>query len=77
VLHVDHIKPRSKYPELSLTFSNLQILCEDCNFGKSNIDQTDWRPEEGVEEVIILKEELECDNEQEEHDWKLLETSQL
>jgi len=42
-LHVDHIKPRSKYPELMLVESNLQILCEDCNLGKSNIDETDWR----------------------------------
>jgi 5-methylcytosine-specific restriction endonuclease McrA len=42
-LHVDHIKPRSKFPELALSLSNLQVLCEDCNFGKGAIDQTDWR----------------------------------
>lgn len=42
-LHVDHIKPRSKYPELQLTFTNLQILCEFCNKGKSNIYETDFR----------------------------------
>ena len=42
-LHVDHIKPRSKFPELALQISNLQVLCADCNYGKSNIDQTDWR----------------------------------
>lgn len=42
-LHVDHIKPRSKFPELELEFSNLQVLCEACNVGKSNQDQTDWR----------------------------------
>jgi len=36
-LHVDHIKPRSLYPELSLDPSNLQILCADCNMAKSNI----------------------------------------
>lgn len=41
---VDHIKPRSKYPELALTFDNLQILCNLCNKGKSNTDETDWRP---------------------------------
>lgn len=46
VLHVDHIKPRSKFPELSLTFDNLQILCEDCNLGKSNKYDTDWRPDD-------------------------------
>lgn len=44
VLHVDHIKPRSKHPELSLCFDNLQILCEDCNLGKGNTDDTDYRP---------------------------------
>lgn len=43
VMHVDHIKPRSKFPELELELSNLQILCEACNLGKSNVDETDWR----------------------------------
>lgn len=43
VLHVDHIKPKSLYPELALTLSNLQVLCEDCNMGKGNRDETDWR----------------------------------
>ncbi len=43
VIHVDHIKPRSKYPELELEESNLQLLCEDCNLGKSNRDSIDWR----------------------------------
>ena len=43
-LHVDHIKPRSIFPELELNVANLQVLCEDCNIGKSNTDQTDWRP---------------------------------
>lgn len=43
-VHVDHIKPRSKFPELALDLSNLQILCADCNIGKSNKDSTDWRP---------------------------------
>lgn len=42
-LHCDHIKPRSKYPELELEISNIQVLCEPCNLGKSNLDETDWR----------------------------------
>lgn len=42
-LHVDHIKPKSKYPELKYEVSNLQVLCCDCNMGKSNKDETDWR----------------------------------
>lgn len=34
-LHVDHIKPRSLFPELALSPANLQVLCSDCNIGKS------------------------------------------
>jgi len=43
VLHVDHVKPRSLYPELELELDNLQILCKDCNLGKSNKDEIDYR----------------------------------
>lgn len=46
VIHVDHIKPRSKFPHLSLDFNNLQLLCAACNLGKSNKYETDWRPHE-------------------------------
>lgn len=42
-LHVDHIKPKRKYPELAFEFSNLQVLCKACNFGKNEWDETDWR----------------------------------
>jgi 5-methylcytosine-specific restriction endonuclease McrA len=42
-LHVDHVKPKSTHPELSLDLNNLQILCEDCNIGKINQFDTDWR----------------------------------
>lgn len=42
-LHVDHIVPRSRNPVLQFNLDNLQILCEDCNMGKSNYDDTDWR----------------------------------
>lgn len=42
-IHVDHIRPKSKYPYLALTESNLQILCDDCNMGKGAMDETDWR----------------------------------
>lgn len=44
VLHVDHIKPLSKFPHLCLSFNNLQVLCADCNIGKSNISMEDFRP---------------------------------
>ena len=33
-LQVDHIMPRSKFPERSLDPENLQILCRKCNFRK-------------------------------------------
>lgn len=49
---VDHIKPVSIYPELALDYDNLQVLCNDCNMGKSNTDYTDYRP---------VKEYPECD----------------
>jgi 5-methylcytosine-specific restriction endonuclease McrA len=43
VINVDHIKPRKFFPELALSLSNLQVLCHECNHGKGNWDQTDWR----------------------------------
>lgn len=42
-LHVDHIVPRSKNKERELDKTNLQVLCEDCNLGKGNRDEIDWR----------------------------------
>lgn len=39
---VDHIKPRKFYPQLALDVKNLQVLCEDCNFGKGNGFPVDW-----------------------------------
>ena len=46
VVHVDHIIPVSRQPRKAFHFSNLQVLCEDCNLGKSNYYADDWRPEE-------------------------------
>ncbi len=46
VMNVDHIKPRKLFPDLALVLDNLQVLCHDCNHGKGNWDQTDFRPME-------------------------------
>ena len=43
-VNVDHIKPRSRFPELALDFSNLQVLCHACNKRKGNRHCTDYRP---------------------------------
>jgi len=53
-LHVDHIKPRSKFPELALAIANLQVLCKRCNLGKSNVDDTDWRWVTSVDEKRLV-----------------------
>jgi HNH endonuclease len=52
-IHVDHIKPLRKYWELRLDPDNLQILCEECNHGKGNQDETDYRPK--LTRVRILR----------------------
>jgi 5-methylcytosine-specific restriction endonuclease McrA len=50
---VSHIKPRKKYPELSLDINNLQPLCEDCHIGKQgNRDETDFRKKESQMRLI-------------------------
>jgi hypothetical protein len=40
---VDHIKPISLYWDLRLSEDNLQVLCDDCNKGKSNKFEDDFR----------------------------------
>lgn len=42
VMHVDHIKPRAKYPALIWEPTNLQTLCKPCNMAK-RINETDYR----------------------------------
>ena len=64
VLNVDHIKPRVRFPALALEISNLQVLCEACNHGKGNWDQSDWRrtqPAESTEApILITREDIRC-----------------
>jgi hypothetical protein len=42
IIEVDHIMPRSSFPEYALAEHNLQVLCAVCNSGKSNIYMDDW-----------------------------------
>ena len=42
---VDHILPRKKFPKLAMDINNLQVLCRNCNMGKSDDDYTDFRPD--------------------------------
>ena len=42
-LNADHIKPRKTHPWLVLKLSNIQIICGQCNRGKSNSEGRDWR----------------------------------
>jgi 5-methylcytosine-specific restriction endonuclease McrA len=57
-IQVDHIRPRSKYPALELVESNLQVLCRQCNHGKSNTDQTDFRYRPSAELTANIKKKL-------------------
>lgn len=45
IIEVDHIKPRSKHPDLCLNLSNLQTLCSKCNREKADKNQNDYRNE--------------------------------
>jgi 5-methylcytosine-specific restriction endonuclease McrA len=51
VLHVDHIKPLRFHQELALDLSNLQVLCEDCNQGKSWFNTKDYRTDEQKQDM--------------------------
>jgi len=46
VIYASHIKPRSRHPELSLTFDNLQLLCEACDTGRGSKYESDLRPDD-------------------------------
>lgn len=52
-IHVDHILPRSKFPELALFEGNLQILCKPCNEWKSNHRFNDFRPKKDVPQTVM------------------------
>lgn len=55
VLNVDHIKPLRTHPELALDITNLQVLCEACNQGKSWFNKKDYRTEDQRNKLIAIK----------------------
>jgi len=58
--HVDHIKPRSKYPLLELDISNMQVLCEQCNCslkGTNTVDYRNNRHRKLLERVVGVKKD--------------------
>lgn len=58
VINVDHIKPRRLFPELALDVNNLQVLCHECNHGKGNWSQTDWRDSGNVDIALLVLDKL-------------------
>ncbi len=59
-LEIDHIKPRKPSSGKTggkTTLDNLQVLCRRCNAGKSNKDDTDFRP--GAKQALRLQEVAE------------------
>lgn len=60
-MQVDHIQPLSKYPELALVEDNLQVLCKDCNMGKSNQYADDFRAKPSpAAPVLVLDDQREA-----------------
>lgn len=59
--HVDHYKPKSKFPEESNNYSNLYYSCSDCNILKGNY----WpSPVQWLMSHLIINP---CDYDYEEH----------
>jgi len=45
IMHTDHIIPRSLDISKELDIKNMQVLCENCNIEKSNLNCNDYRTE--------------------------------
>lgn len=52
-IHVDHVRPRHRFPQLELVESNLQVLCEPCNIGKGARYETDWRSDAAITQPCL------------------------
>lgn len=53
---VDHIMPKSKYPELTYEHSNLEVVCKKCNTSRSN--DTFYEMKERVKEIDNLLDDF-------------------
>lgn len=53
-MHIDHIKPKSRYPHLEYMIDNLQVLCPSCNKKKSSVGETDYRKSNHL--ITLLRE---------------------
>ena len=53
---VDHIMPRSRFPNLELSFDNLQVLCRSCNSSKSNTEIVDYRTPKASDGTTAYRE---------------------
>lgn len=40
--HIEHIKPKSKFPELTFQWENLTLACELCNGNKSDFHEEEY-----------------------------------
>lgn len=56
-INIDHIKPKSKYPERSFDLDNLQVLCNACNREKGYKDESDYRKRSHRDSLKILLKE--------------------
>lgn len=42
-IHADHVLPKSKHSNCKYKLDNLQVLCKNCNYEKSNKNKIDYR----------------------------------
>lgn len=58
---VNHIMPKSKYPELTYEYSNLEVICRKCNISRSN--DTFYEMRQRVKEIDNLLEDFLAETE--------------
>lgn len=61
IIDVDHVYPRSRFPELALEMVNLQVLCNACNEGKLHNKIIDFRSQEHKNALTDKVRELGID----------------